>query len=308
MNNIPIITAYTNIACLFNEIPLNQVTARWFFENFFNLAWDKETNELIPCGKVILNRYDAIVNCPYIEVKICTKEDIKSIDYELNKGKSNVLCPINTKLLGVTEKKYVHDVMLKDINSYGQCKVYDFWRPLFKWKSKECELSLVVSAIDFTNEALLNKIVIFQKKDISNFSEEKHIEWNKNISLYINNDFEKGRYAYGISVYDAFIDYISGFDTYYNIPIANFHILYEHYLFIYESFKIRPILYEPLRSENETLFLDLIKKIARLRNYVMKIWYNNKEVNSWKQKICAVLLELKKEEIRLLKKIIKNIK
>ncbi len=299
----PIITSYANIACLFTEIPINNVTVKWFFGNFFNLAWDKETNELIPCGTNISNRYEAIMNCPFIDVEIHSKE------YLINKKEYRddivVLCPINTKLFGITEKEYIHDVMLKELEPSGQCKVYDFWQPQFKWKFQVCDYNSLVESIDFTNKALFNKIIVFVIKNLSNFVENVNYRCGEEVLSYLHTNYIEGKYVYGIEIYDSFCRYINSFNSYYDIPVTNFQILYEHYLFVREAFKTMQLsignTYQ--KCNYDLLFSELVKKIEILRNYVMKIWYSKKNAGEWKHKICKELLDLKREESNLLNKI-----
>lgn len=297
----PIITSYANIACLFTEIPINRVTVKWFFENFFNLAWDKKTNELIPCGTNICNRYEAIMNCPYIDVKFHSKEYLINNEYRSN---SVVLFPINTKLLGITEKEYIHDVMIKELEPNGKCKVYDFWQPKFKWKYQVCDYRSLVESIDFTNKELFNKIIVFIIKDLSTFAENVNYKCSEDVLTYLHTNNIERRYVYGIKIYDTFCRYINSFNSYRDIPVTNFQILYEHYLFVREAFKIMQLCSGNTckKCDYDLLFSELVKKIELLRNYVMKIWYSKKNAGEWKQKICKQLLDLKKEESNLLNK------
>ena len=297
-------TSYTNIASLFSQIQIEDKHVAWLFLNYFNLRWEKMSNTLIPCGHSIFNNYLSILNCPFLTVMIEPIQDFsyENVDLWINSG-YNILLPINTQKMGVTENEvFVHDILITALNK-NHYEVYDFWRPSFKWSPKWVEAEQVRFSVDDSNSLLFNKLILLKPKQ----SYECTVD-NKVIKLALENYCNLSDKAElqdtGNTVYSQFIQYINETESPKVLAATNFQILVDHFTLLQTLvpwiLKVKFTCKHDVYMKVENHITVILNHAINLRNYALKIWYRSSDNNIWKSKINNSLQQIQQQEKELL--------
>lgn len=66
------ISTETNITCVLETLQNVSGITHWECENYYNLNWNKDTNELKVCGFQGEGSYEIIKRCPFLMLKNMT--------------------------------------------------------------------------------------------------------------------------------------------------------------------------------------------------------------------------------------------
>lgn len=285
--NKPIIASYTEIAAMLCVIQNNSYsTMMWQYELYSNLCWEMQSNVLYHCGK-----YD---HYSYMEFE----DENRIILYKLPKQASceelkeymdkdfSILLPINTKILGITNSPYKHNVFIvgyEDENFF----VYDFWSPSFVWKCKSINCNELFLSIDFTNSETVQSFYLF--KENTQFYSKMDEDMNVNIkslhsTLLVNLNKEKNKNynyknaVYGLDVYSTLCNYMDSINTFNLVDCQNFHVLLDHLSFNKYCFQV--LLKNNLYIQNLLkIYDDLIDKIVKIRTYAYKYYVSKRDIS-----------------------------
>lgn len=240
--------------------------------------------------------------CPYVSIetydwsKITSTKIISMLDNHYG-----IILPINTKLLGISEKPFYHNVFL-----YGSCdgkiNVYDFWAPTFKWGDKLFQPESIVNAI--SKNSMLDRSAYSIKIKTELFdSKYTLLSLYRVIENYLANNSKNNQSnaIYGIDVYDCICKYIMELKEIYYLDHTIFHNLGEHFEVIRLSLTLIEE-YKHLYTYNIKKEIDELKQLSYfVKTLSMKYWRQQHiETTNWKANIINHVLQIKQKEINLL--------
>lgn len=282
------ISTETNITSVLQTLQNIRGSTYWECENYYNLYWNKDTNELKVCGFQGESSYEIIKRCPFLNVKeydILSEERL--IAY-LSDG-FRIILPISTKGIGMEGADYFHNVFVSELINQKTVKIYDFWRPKFKWDFREIKICDAIKGICVSAETN-QRIIIFSP--LQTKKENKYINDENIIKdyLYANAD------NVGINAITCLEKHIANLEDVYYLNHVNFIALLEHFNVWKEWMQ--------LFSMDLKLINSIILSANKLKILSMKYWYAKSVQSDWKEILMKQLNMLISQEELLLQSII----
>lgn len=280
----PLIASYTEIAALLCVVQNNSYPAMmWKYELYSNICWEIKSNVLYHCGKfdhytyaefedgdrIILHKLPRHISC----------DDLKKY---IDKGFCALL-PINTKMLGITNHPYRHNVFIAGYES-DNFYVYDFWAPNFTWKCKSINCNELFQSVDFSNSQTVQSFYVFRENPEYSWTDEclsaRRIGSNLlvNLGKVKNRNYDYESNAYGFDVYSLLCDRISSIAAFNLTDCQNFQIILNHLKFNKHCLRI---LLNDNRQAMDILnrYDNFIKKIMKIRTYAYKHYITQRDIS-----------------------------
>lgn len=282
------ISTETNIASVIQTLQNVSGSTYWECENYYNLQWNNDANELKVCGFQGESSYEIIKRCPFFDIK---EYDILSAE-KLIAGLSagfRILLPISTEGIRMKGANYCHNVFISELINQKTVKVYDFWRPEFRWDFRELRICDVINGICVspeTNQHIIMFSLSQYKKANPNMKDDELIK----DYLYTDSD------SVGINAISCLEKHIAELEDVYYLDHVNFIALLEHFKVWREW------------MEFFSMDLDFINSIVlsanKLKILSMKYWHAKSVPSDWKDIIMNKLNFLVLQEKMLLQSII----
>ena len=282
----PIIASYTEIAALLCVVRnISPATTLWKYQLYSNLCWEHKSHVLYICGKYDHFSYREFEDERRILLHKLPKQTLCSeIKEYIDKG-FFALVPINTKLLGITDHPFKHNVFLAGYENDGFV-VYDFWPPSFTWKCKKIDGKALFQSIDFTNSDTVQSFYVFKENKISSVDDSLHIDIKELHSLFFahrevtkNEQYDTERSAYGFSAYSSLCDYLASLRALSLTDCQNFHVLYDHLNFTQHCLRVLFGEFPPIQSVL-LVYANLISCANRLRMLAYKHYISKKDIGN----------------------------
>lgn len=285
----PIIASYTDSAALLCVIQRYSISSLlWKYQLYGNLCWEHKTHTLYHCGKYDHLSYREFESESRILLhKLPKQTSYIEIKEYMDEG-FYVLVPINTKLLGLTDWPFKHNVFLTGYEN-DSFIVYDFWLPGFTWKCKKIDCKVLFQSIDFTNVDTVQSFYVFKENKATVFDGTHKVDFKELRTLFTttwnaarNEQYDIEKCAYGTSAYQAMCDYLTLSSTFYLADSQNFHVLYDHLNFTQHCLSV---LFdeEPLVQSAIATYNDLINRANRLRTIAYKFYITKRNIGSMRE-------------------------
>lgn len=204
-----------------------------------------------------------------------------------------IILPISTEGIGMKGANYCHNVFVSELINQKTVKIYDFWRPKFRWDFRKIMISDAIKGICVSEETN-QRIIVFSLSQI-----------NKNTYIYDEKIIEDYLYAnldgVGINAISCLEKHITALEDVYYLNHMNFIVLLEHFKVWREWMK--------LFSMDLKLINSIVSNANKLKILSMKYWYAESVRSDWKEILTKQLdLLISQEEILLQSIITENVR
>lgn len=292
------VLSYTHISAVFCAMyGLGSIADFWKYQMYGNLCYVHDTNTMHHCGKYAPLSYLDFEEKEWIILrKLPQNTSCEKLKNYLNQNYL-LLLPINTKLLGCTERAYIHNVLIVGYENDGFL-VYDFWAPHLVWMRKKVCCQILFSSIDFSNAETVQMVYAFKCNDIREYKRPTLTELQETYqTVWVSRDsdsYQQRSNAYGFDAYITFCEHLKQLDEFSLQDCQNLHVIYDHLRFSRDSltslFSHIPAVKDWIIQHN-----SLIDSVNKIRLTAYKYYLTCRKAgalcNDFAKEICMIAQE-----------------